>query len=221
MRSSAFIKNFAEHEDPEIILGATYIVASKSIVIKTNYLDNTIALLYPPPEVLIELGLGKVNRKHNGRYIFKYEEYLLNNIESISKIIRSSIMKHSLIIIMTTDKEEDTLRILKIIRDWIFDNFGYVVKKYGMKSKLSDIYTDEYDGILELCEYYIKRQRKRELKKAKESDYYDKRKWFYDNYSRILGKEIETKLKHKWGIDINYKDCTIEELFEYAVTYLI
>ena len=88
-----------------------------------------------------------------------------------------------------------------------------------MKSKLSDIHTDEYDGILEFCEYYNKRQTKRELKKAKESDYYGKKKWFYDNYTKRLGKEIIKKLKRNWGIDA--KDCTLDELFEYAVTYLI
>ena len=219
MRSSAFIKNFAEHEDPEIILGATYIVASKSIGIMTKYSDNAIYLLYPTPDVLMELGLGKINRKKNGNYISKYEEFLIANITSISTIIKNSIKKHSLIIILTTDKEDDTLKILKLIRRFIFDNFGYVVKKYGMKSKLSDIHTDEYDGILELCEYYNKRQTKRELKKAKESNYYGKEKWFYNNYTNRLGKEIIKKLKRNWGIDA--KDCTIDELFEYAVTYLI
>jgi hypothetical protein len=52
---------------------------------------------------------------------------------------------------MSTDKEDDTLGILKLIRKYIFDNFGYVVEKYDKKSKISDIHTDEYNGILELC----------------------------------------------------------------------
>ena len=219
MRSSAFINNFSKNEDPKVILGATYIVASKNIGVTSKYDKCAMVLLYPPPEVLMEMDLGKVNMKKNGRYIMAYNDYLMSYLVSISTIIKSSIERGSLIVIMSTDKEDSTLGILKLIRKFIFDNFGYVVEKYGDKSELSNIYTDEYNGILELCEYYIKRDKKRKLKHAKLSDYNGKRTWFFDNYNKKTRKQMLKKLKHDWDIDA--EDCTPDELFEYVATYLI
>lgn len=220
MTSSVFLDRFIHHEKPIDILEASYILASKKIIRGHTWENSSITMLRPSSKAILCREDNKkkklpIKNGKNEDYLAVYYNELYDKIGLISAMVEASISKDALVVILATDTEERELRHLKIIRDFILENFSYPTFKYDKKSDLHTLHEQVFndDEILIICKEWKKIVEKR----LKKSLFLEGEKGRRSYYSSLSKKELKKKLK-KVGIENVSSDKA--ELIDYALAYL-
>ena len=212
MTSKTYFKHFIHDVDLKYVLDADYILASNRIKYGSKYKDQCINLFYPPSEAIMKISdEDEINMKYNSPYIESYREYLEENKKQIALIVKSAILNRDQItIIMCTDKEKHALNHLRILQQYIFDEFDYLMMMY---KKGMGVYREKYSQkTLDLCNKAIEKSDKKRKKELMQT-----RSGRAKYYSEMPKKKLKKKLKK---IGIYWKGDSKEDMINDAITYL-
>lgn len=216
MTSKVFLNHFIAHELDKTILEASYIIASNKIRVGARGKKQAHVMLYPSSQTIMTINDEKdVNTKSNSEYIERYLDELDELSLQMAISVMMSIKEDSLVIILTTDRENDVFHHLKMIREWTYDNLGFKIGSYKKDSSLSD-FKDLNKGfesdIISLCKDVIRSEEKRKKKKEMKTEN-GRRQYF----SR-LGKKKLKKLLKKEGVYLPGMDEA--EMIDTALVFL-
>jgi len=195
MNSKTFNKVFLNHESDKDILNCQYVLISYRIRSGNNR-SNVVTYnsLYPQSNIMLA----------DNEIIFRelYYDQLRSLKSIISVLIKGSIDKKYNIIFMCS-KNEDKVGYLKILADFIYEEFGYPVYNYSdyieCRCELIDY---DKDKVLRKCKKYLKKDKYKSM-----SD--DKLIKMIRNHPH----KMEKILKNQYNYDISLEDIDEEELF--------
>ena len=213
MNSKEFLKYFIKNESDKTILDASYLLASNRIRYWREYKDQCQVMFVPSDRTIMEIhDEHDIYSGRNSDYINRYFDQLDRLKLSIALTIKTTEKEKLNVIILTTPREEKGYNHLKLIQEWVYDNFnGYKIYHYSKNDRLSN-YPDNLD-IIDFCNSIIKKERKKKKKKLL-SNTKGQREYFSS-----LGKKKLKKLLKKEGIYLHGMDEA--EMIDVAMTFLV
>lgn len=210
MTSKRFIEDFIRREPPDVILDASFIIASERIKYGVKSKNQCMKALYPIADVIIKISdEKKINYKHNSEFIDAYYKQLDTEILTLATMVKFSMMKKNLVIILTTTKENRVFNHLKLIQRYVAGTFGYYIQEYNPKEAIIEQNIDT--DILNKCNKVIKDVKKKNLKQSLKSVHGSRQV-----FSSMKKKKLKSLLKKA---NLYSSDMTKEEMIETCVQY--
>ena len=214
MDSKTFIKHFIEEQNENIILEASYIIASNNIKFGTRYKDQMMKLFYLTDACYMKIHDEKDKySKSNSEYVQEYFSVLNQHDLVISTMIKLSIEKGLTTIIITTPKEDKIFGHLELLKEYIEENFQYKIIRYKPGMKINNKQTHDKKSSLKICDDRIKKEKKKKKKKQM------KTKRGQQQYFSTLGKKKLKRLLQKEGLYL--AGMPESEMIDIAMIFLV
>ena len=213
MNSKEFLKYFIKNESDKTILDASYLLASNRISYGRDYKDQCQTLFVPDNRVIMSMhDEYDICSKSNSEYVNRYFHQLDKSKLLMALTIKTVEEEGIVAIILTTSKEEKGYNHLKLIQEWVYDNFdGYRIIRYKKDTRVSKC--PKNPEIIDFCNSVIKKERKEKKKKLMSSPKGQR------EYFSTLGKKKLKKLLKKEGIYLPGMDEA--EMIDVAMTFLV
>ena len=210
MSGKPFINEYLD-ENPNKILRTQFVIVS-SIIRKTGKYEKQIInanhALYPPQELLLDYD----DYKKNEEYHAKYKEFLKDSNPLLATLIKYAIEEDSLIVFLCSEKEKK-YHYLKLIHDYILEEFGYEIYDYKkLKSGKLKIKKCNESEVLEKCKKVIKKAKKHQKENMLSTEH--GRETYFGNMSK---KKVIKKLKKNNLYDETMSSSDMRELLNLIV----
>lgn len=213
MNSEIFLNHFIHEQKPNVILEATYIVASNKIRYGKRYSGQIETMLMPNEVTIMAMNdEHSIKSESNSEYVKKYFSEMDEDIRNISIIIKMSLMKNILVVVLTTKREEKAYGHIELFREYIRNKFDINIPMYKPNMNLDDISVKNKYEIIELCDKLISKDRKKEKKMLMKSEK-GQREYFSCLDKKELKKLLKKESLYRPGMDE-------AEMIEICMTFL-
>lgn len=160
-----FLKEYIK-EDPKIVMRTQFILVSSTIRKGGRYdkqVINANNILYPDQQLIMDYTDYKVNKHYKEAYLEQIEE----NKAFLAHLIKSTI-EDDLTLVFLCGKKEKKYCYLKLIRDFVENEFGYQIIDYKkLKKGKEKIYDFDKAKVIKRCNKTLdaakKEQREKQL----------------------------------------------------------
>lgn len=167
MDSKSFIEEFSPRIGPDFVLDSSIIVVGKRIKVGTRYTDivTKMTSMMPDPTTIVMCVNSKKDTKlkSNSLYLEEYLKTLDTNKLAFAKILKKMLKKEKHLIILTSEKENKTLNLLRIITYWLYSRFEYFAIPYKDGDFIYADFFNLFDDkvIKKRCNKIIKKAKKK------------------------------------------------------------
>lgn len=212
MTSKTFLKKFVRNEKDDVILDASYLLASERIRYGQACKDQCQKMFWPNAYTLMKMNAESTKLKHNAEYVDRYMKELDEIRGELAMILRMTLKKNLLTVIMTTSMEEANLHLLKMIRQYYKKEFDYDVTDYDKTKSIPKGKSEDYDHLIADCKSVINKDRTNKIKKMMKTE-----RGRREYYSSLSKKKLKKLLKKE---SLYLDGMGTPEMIEMAMTFL-
>lgn len=212
MTSKTFLKKFVRNEKDDVILDASYLLASERIRYGQACKDQCQKMFWPNAYTLMKMNAESSKLKYNAEYVDRYMEELDEIRAELAMILRMTLKKNLLTVIMTTSMEEDNLHLLKMIRQYYKKEFDYVVTDYDKTGSIPKEKSKDYAYLIADCKSVMNKEYTNKIKKMMKTE-----RGRREYYSSLSKKKLKRLLKKE---SLYLDGMSISEMVEMAMTFL-
>lgn len=161
MNGKTFLKKMIKNEKPDSVLRARYVVISTRIRVANRNRKKAILAKSLFPEARILADLGPICGEDTSER--QYRNQLKEQKGYLAVLIKSAILKNQTFVFMCSETEWKVLGdkpFLKILAEFIYDEFGYPIYDYNKYKNGKDVKIPyNKNEVLKKCKKVIKHDR--------------------------------------------------------------
>ncbi len=212
MTSKSFLKKFVCNEKDDVILDASYLLASERIRYGQACKDQCQKMFWPSAYTIMSMSGRSSKLKYNAEYVDRYMKELDEIRGEMATILKMTLKKDLLTVIMSTPMEEDNLHLLKMIRQYYKREFDYDVIDYDKEKSIPKEKPETYSNIIKDCKSVISKERTNKIKKMMKTE-----RGRREYYSSLSKKKLKRLLKKE---SLYLDGMGLPEMIEMAMTFL-